>query len=324
MQLDIRARFACGVLVSMLATAAQPAESVARIGFLSTTSSPDSPTTIAFRQGLRELGYVEGQNIIIEWRWGSGKTERFPEFAAEMVKLNVGVIVAANDAAGRAAQQATQSIPIVAVFGDPVASGLVATLARPGGNVTGLTMQSPDVAAKRLQLLKEAFPKVSRMAVLADTNAQSYQQEVREAEVAARKLGVQLRLHEVTSASQLDSAFATMTRERVGAVFVIGGTMLYANRRALAEGALKNRLPMMCGLRENVDAGCLMSYSASLTDRFRRAAYYVDKILKGVKPAELPVEQPTEFQLVINMRTAKALGVTIPESLLLRADQIIE
>jgi putative ABC transport system substrate-binding protein len=308
----------------MFGTAAQPAESVARIGFLSTTSSPDSPTTIAFRQGLRELGYVEGQNILIEWRWGGGKTERFPDFAAEMVKLNVDVIVAANDAAGRAAQQATKSIPIVSLFGDPVGSGLVATLARPGGNITGLTTQSPDVTAKRLQLLKEAVPKVSRIAVLADTNDRSYQESLKEAEGAARSLGLQLRLYEVGTPNQLDGAFATMARDHAGAVFLVGGTMLYANRRGLAERALKSRLPMMCGVRENVDAGCLISYGAGLTDSFRRAAYFVDKILKGAKPADLPVEQPTKFELVINMRTAKALGMTIPDSLLLRADHIIE
>jgi putative ABC transport system substrate-binding protein len=273
---------------------------------------------------LQELGYREGQNIIIEWRWGAGSTERFPEFAAEVVKSNVDVIVAANDAAGRAAQQATKSIPIVSIFSDPVGSGLVATLARPGGNITGLTMQGTDLSAKRLQLLKQAVPKLSRVALLVDTNDQSYRQGVKETEVAARTLGIRLRVHVVSNPSELNGAFVTMTKERAGAVFGIGGTMLYANRAELAERALMNRLPMMCGEGEQVTAGCLMSYSASLTDRFRRAAYFVDKILKGANPADLPVEQPTTFQLVINLKTAKALDLKIPDSLLLRADQLIE
>ena len=313
----------CALLGSRAAWA-QQAERVARIAFLSTTSSPDSPTTAAFRQGLQELGYREGQNIIIEWRWGAGSTGRFPEFAAEVVKSNVDVIVAANDAAGRAAQQATKRIPIVSIFSDPVASGLVVTLARPGGNITGLTMQGSDLTAKRLQLLKEAVPKLSRVALLVDTNSQSYRQDVKETEAAARTLGMRLRVHEVSNPSELNSSFATITKERVGAVFQVGGTMLYANRAEVAELALKHRLPMMCGVRENVDAGCLMSYSANLTDRFRRAAHIVDEILKGAKPADLPVEQPTTFELVINLKTAKALDLKIPVSVSQRADRLIE
>jgi putative ABC transport system substrate-binding protein len=274
---------------------------------------------------LQERGYVEGQNIIIEWRWGGGKTERFPEFAAEVVQLNVDVIVAANDAAGRAAQQATRSIPIViAVMGDPVATGFVAAVARPGGNITGLTSQIPDLAGKRLQLLTEAIPNVSRVAILVDTNEQSYRRVVKETALAARTLGVKLRVHEVSEPSQLNGAFATMTKERTGAVLAVGGTMFYANRVELAERALKSRLPMMCGERLSVEAGCLMSYSAGLTDTFRRTAYIVDKILKGTKPADLPIEQPTAFELVINMKTAKAIGFTLPASMVQRADQLIE
>ena len=316
---------AIGLFAVPLAAQAPPAGKVARVAFLSTTSSPDSPTTAAFREGLHELGYVESQNIIIEWRWGGGRTEGFPAFASEVVRLNVDVIVAANDAAGRAAQQATKRIPIViAVISDPVGSGFVNALARPGGNVTGLSMQAPELAAKRLQLLKEAVPHVSRVALLADTNDLGYRQAATEVEVAAQTLGVQLRRHTVSSRHELNGVFATIVKEGAGAVLQVGGTMFYANRAELGELALKSRLPMMCGPRETMHAGCLTSYSAALTDRFRRAAYFVDKILKGAKLADLPVEQPTKIPLVINLKTAKALGLTIPQSVLGRADQVSE
>lgn len=235
---------ALSLTIAPFAAGAQQAGKIARIAFLSTTSSPDSPTTAAFRQGLQELGYVEGQNIVIEWRWGGGRTEGFPAFASEVVRLNVNVIVAANDAAGRAAQQATKRIPIViVVIGDPVGSGFVKTLARPGGNVTGLTVQSADLAAKRLQLLKEAVPYLSRVALLADTNDLGYRQAAAEVEVAARTLGVQLRLHMVSSHPELNGVFATMVQEGVEAVFQVGGTMFYANRAELGELTLESRLP---------------------------------------------------------------------------------
>ena len=313
------------VLAAPLVVEAQQAGKIARIAFLSSTASPDSPTTTAFRKGLQELGYVEGQNIIIEWRWGGGRTEPFPAFASEVVRLNVDVIVAANDAAGRAAQQATKSIPIViAVIGDPVGSGFVNTLARPGGNITGLSMQSPDLAAKRLQLLKEVVPQVSRVALLADTNDLAHRQAATEVEAGAQTLGLQSKVYAVSSRRELNGAFATMVKEGAGAVFHVGGTMLYANRLELGELALKSRLPMMCGPRETMVAGCLISYGASLADRFRRAASFVDKILKGANPGDLPIEQPTVFELAINLKTAKVLGLTIPPALLLRADQIIE
>jgi ABC-type uncharacterized transport system substrate-binding protein len=316
---------ALGLALAPLAVKAQQSGKIARIAFLSTTSSPDTPTTAAFRQGLRELGYVEGQNIIVEWRWGGGKTEAFPAFASEVARLNVDVIVAANDAAGRAAQQATKRIPIViAVMADPVGSGFVSTLARPGGNITGLSMQAPELAAKRLQILKEAIPNLSRVALLADNNDLGHRQAATELEAAARTLGVQVRLHAVSDRRELNGAFATTVKEGAGAVFLIGGTMFYANRAEVGELALKSRLPMMCGPRETMHAGCLISYSAALTDRFRRAADFVDKILKGAKPADLPVEQPTKVPLVIDLKTAKALGLTIPQTLLLRADQVIE
>ena len=316
---------ALGLSLVPLATEAQESGKISRIAFISTSSPGISPTGEAFRQGLRELGYVEGQNIAIEWRWGRGRTERFPEFAAEMVKLKVDVIVAANDAAGRAALNATKTIPIVVgLMGDPVGSGFVATLGRPGGNVTGLTSQSPEVIAKRLQLLKEAIPSVSRVALLADTNDVSYRLAVRESEAPARTLGVQVRLHEVGSPNELTRAFATLAKEGASAVLTVGGTMFYANRVQLAEEVRRSRLPAMCPTREHVETGCLLSYSVSLRDLFRRAAYFVDRILKGAKPADLPVEQPTWFELVINLKTARALGLTIPQSILVRADEIIQ
>ena len=304
---------------------AQEAKRVSRIGFVSTASPGSSPANDAFRQGLRDLGYVEDQNVVIEWRWGRGRTERFPEFVAELVKLKVDVIVAANDAAAQAARKATTTVPIVvALMGDPVGSGLVATLARPGGNITGLTSQSPDTAAKRLQLLREAVPGLSRVALLADTNDLSYRLQARELEAAARALGIQLQLHEVSSPAEFNGSFTAMVKEGARGVFAVGGTMLYANRARLADEALKSRLPTMCGPRETVEAGCLMGYSVSLPDLFRRTAYFVDRILKGARPGDLPVEQPTRFELALNLKTAKALGLTIPSSLLQRADHVVE
>jgi len=315
-----------GALAAPLAAEAQQAGKVPRLAFLTTTSPGGSPTTDAFLHGLRELGYVEGQNITVEWRWGRGSTERFSDFAAEMVRLNVDVIVAANDVAGRAAQRATKTIPIViAIIGDPVGGGFAATLSRPGGNVTGLTTQGTDVVAKRLQFFKEAFPHLSRMALLVDVTDLSHGPSVREIEAAGRVLGLQLRPRvDVSNPATLAGAFATLTKDGSPAVFTIGGTTLYANRRQMAELALNSRLPMACASPEFVSTGCLMTYSANLADIFRRAAEYVDKILKGAKPADLPIEQPTKFELVINMKTAKALGLTIPPSLLARADQVIE
>jgi putative ABC transport system substrate-binding protein len=314
------------LLAAPFAAEAQQAGKMWRIAYLTTTSPDGSPTTDAFLHGLRDLGYVEGRNVTIEWRWGRGSTERFPEFAAEIVRLNVDVIVAANDVAGRAAQRATKTIPIVIpTIGDPVGSGFAATLSRPGGNVTGLTTQGSAVVAKRLQVFKEAFPRLRRIALLVDVADLSHGPSVREIEEAGRALGVHLRPRvDISNPAALGGAFATMTKEGSTAVFAIGGTTLYANRRQLAELALSNRLPMACASPEFVLTGCLMTYSTSLADVFRRAAVYVDKILKGANPGDLPIEQPTKFELVINLKTAKALGLTIPPSLLLRADQVIE
>jgi putative ABC transport system substrate-binding protein len=299
---------------------------VPRIAFLTTTMPGSSPTTDGFRQGLRDLGYVEGQNIVIEWRWGRGSTERFPQFAAEAVKLNVDVIVAANDAAGRAAQRATSTIPIVvAIIGDPVGGGFAAGLAKPGGNVTGLTVSGPEVAAKRLQIFREAFPRLSRVGLLVDTTDLGHPLSVREIETASQVLGMRIGPRvDVRDPESLGGAFATIIKERTAAVFVVGGTMLYANRARLADLAVNNRLPMACGAQPFVVAGCLMGYSANFADVFRRAAGYVDKILKGAKPGELPIEQPTKFELLINLKTAKAIGVSIPPSVLAQADQMIE
>src|SRR5215468_1376334 len=305
-----------GLLAAPLAAEAQQARKVPRVAFLTTTSPEDSPNpgVDGFRQGLRDLGYIEGQTIAIEWRWGRGSPEQFPAFAAEAVRLKVDVIVAANTPAGRAAQMATKATPIVIPFmSDPVGDGFAATLAHPGGNVTGLTSEGVEITGKRFQLFKEALPNLSRIAVVADTSEGSYRQAVSNVEAAARALGVRVQSRrEVGSPRELSPVFAAMSREKADAVFLVVGTMTFANRVRLAELALQNRLPMMCGTAQYVRAGCLMGYAASVGDLFRRAATFVDKILKGAKPADLPVEQPTKFELVINLKTAKALGLTIP------------
>ena len=297
-----------------------------RIGFFSAiTPEQTIPYDDAFREGLRKLGYIEGQNVVIERRYAHGRPERFPEVAAELVQLNVDVIVAANNPAVAATQRATRTIPIVMVFGiDPVSLGFVASLARPGGNITGLSSQIPDLAAKRLQLFKEAVPNLSRVAVLWDPTEPGRRPEVTETEAVARALGVSLLVMEARNPDEISSAFEVMTRRGVRAVMVHGSSMLYVHRTKIAELATKSRLPAMCALHPYVEVGCLVSYAPSFTDMSRRAATYVDKILKGAKPAELPVEQPTKFDLVINMNTAKALGLTIPPSVLLRADRVIE
>ena len=306
---------------------AQKSAKVPRIAFLTTSSPSGSPAIQSFVEGLRDLGYVEGRNIAIEWRWGHGTTERFPEFADEVVRLNVDVILAANTAAGFAAQKATKTIPIVIpTMEEPVGNGFVVSVARPGGNITGLSLQTPDTQGKRVQLFKEAVPTVSRMAVLVDaTRPLMRQTEVKALAAAAQALSIRLQpLVEVQRPGELEQAFATITGERADGVFLVGGTMFFASRALLAEQALKSRVPMMCVQREQVEAGCLMSYGASLTDVFRRAAALVDRILRGTAPAELPVEQPTKFELVINAATARSLGITLHPSLLASADEVIE
>jgi putative ABC transport system substrate-binding protein len=314
-----------GGLAAPLAAGAQQPAKVAR-GFLGTGSPALTANQLeAFQQGLRDLGYVEGRNIAIEYRWARGRVERFPDLAVELVGLKVDVIVASSSPAALAAKNATRTIPIVfANAADPVDSGLVAGIARPGGNVTGLSLLAPEIVARQMQLLKEAVPKASRVAVLSNPGNSYTALLVKETEAAARSLGVRVQLLAVRGADAFDSAFSAVTKERPGALFVLFDPLFFAHQTRIAEFANKNRLPAMYPHREQAETGGLMAYGPDLRDNFRRAATYVDKILKGAKPADLPVEQPTKFELVINLKTAKALGLTIPPSLLQRADEVIQ
>jgi putative ABC transport system substrate-binding protein len=309
-----------------LGVQAQRATGVPRIGYLSSNLTGSPNMTEGFRQGLRDLGYIEGRNVVIEIRDADGKLEQLPALAAELVALKVDVIVVGGTSGALAAKQATRAVPVVFVSAvDPVTDGLVSSLARPGGNVTGLSALSSDLVGKRLEELKRAVPGMSKVAVLWQPGALSErtEQEMRkEAEGAARALGVRLQFVKVQGPGDFDKAFAEMTNARADALMVVGGTMLLIERRSIVGLAAKNRLPAMYGLREYVDVGGLMCYGADNADMSRRAATYVDKILKGTKPADLPVEQPTKFDLVINLAAAKALGLTIPPSLLQRAEVI--
>ena len=321
------ALLAVSLLAAPLAADAQQAGKVPRIGFLSLTSPSDRPPLLdAFRQRLRELGWVEGQNIVIDYRYAEDRVDRLPDLAAELVRLKVDLIVSWGTQGVTAAKNATETIPIVMIaVRDPIGIGLIASLARPGGNVTGVSGSAGlEWVAKQLELLKETVPKIRRVAILSNPTNAYHQLAIREVDVAARALGVQLQLLEAQGPNEFDGAFAAMAKESVGALLVLSDAMLNSHRTRLAELAARNRLPAAYGVRESVEAGGLMSYGPSFLDSFRRAATYVDKILKGAKPAELPVEQPTKFELVINMKTAKALGLTIPQSVLLRADHVIE
>jgi putative ABC transport system substrate-binding protein len=316
-----------GLLVAPRASEAQQAAKIFRIGYLATNPTPHLQE--AFRQGLRDLGYVEGRNLVIEYRNAEGKFERLPALAAELVALKIDVIVTAGGSSPvLAAKQATRTIPIVfPVAADPVTSGLVTSLARPGGNVTGLSALLPELVGKCLEQLKQAVPGVSRVAFLWQPGGLGERTEkdmLKGADVAARALGVRLQFVEARGPADFDRAFSDMTGARAGALIVLGSTMFFIERRRLVDLAAKNRLPAVYPWREFVDAGGLMSYGPNIADAYRRAAVYVDKILKGTKPADLPVEQPAKFELVINLKTAKALGLTIPPSLLQRADQVIE
>ena len=320
-----------GALASPLSSFAQQPAKVARIGYLVTGAHESSETRVtldAFRQGLRERGYVEGQNIVIEYRVADGKIERFPGLATELARLKVDLIVGGSTLQARALQQATTTITVVAAaMGDPVGDGLVASLARPGGNITGLSFLGPGLVPKRLELLKETVPRISRVAALWHPGAfgeRTMKDMLRETETAARTLGVHLQLVEARGAGEFDRAFAAMTRERADALFVFPSGMFYGERRRIVELAAKHRLPAMYNAREYVELGGLMSYGTSISDLYRRAAAYVDKILRGTKPGDLPVEQATTFELAINLKTAKALRLKIPPSLLLRADKVIE
>jgi ABC-type uncharacterized transport system substrate-binding protein len=313
------------------AAQAQQPKKVPRIGFLA-TGSIELPETRAslkvFYQGLREYGYIDGQNILIEVRSADSKVERFPALASELVRLNVDLIVAANSLAARAAQQATTAIPIVVpVMGDPVGDGLVASLARPGGNITGLTFLGPQLVPKRLALLKEALPTASRIAGLwhpAAYGERTMNDMMNEAEAAARTLGVHLRLVAVHGPDELHQAFLTIAGEGADALLVFPSPMLFTERKRIVDLAAEHRLPIVAMGKEFVQLGGLMSYGADIVDFNRRSATYVDKILKGAKPADLPVEQPTKFELFINLKTAKELGIEIPATLLSRADEVIE
>jgi putative tryptophan/tyrosine transport system substrate-binding protein len=318
-----------GLVLAPLGTAAaQPREKVPRVGYLTAGSHADQGRQRrfeAFRQGLRELGYAEGQNIAIESRWAEGKDDRYPTLAADLVRLKVDVIVAVGGAASKAAQQATSTIPIVmSLVNDPLGSGLVSSLAHPGGNVTGISLMAPDLVGKQLQLLKEMVPKVSRVALLRNPINPASAPQLREAEAAARVLGMQLQTLEARVPQEIDRAFAAMTRERAGALVVLTDSIFTNQRRQIAELAAERRLPAVYGNSEHAEAGGLVAYSANFLDLERRAATYVDKILKGAKPGDLPVEQPTKLELIINLKTARVLGLTLSQSLLLRADHVIE
>jgi putative ABC transport system substrate-binding protein len=310
-----------------LAAEGQPAGRVPRIAWLGGQARETAhPYVQAFQRGLKDLGWIEGQNIVIEWRFSGGRAELLPDLAAELVRLRVDLIVVPSSPTALAAKNATKTIPLVTVaVGDPVALGLVASLARPGGNITGLTNSvGPEIAGKQLELLKEVVPRVSRMAVLWNPNTRGNALALRETEIAARALGLELQPLEARSLNDFDRAFAAMTAKRAGALLVLGDVMFSTHRNRLADLAAKNRLPAMYAARESVEAGWLMSYGPNTPELFRRAAAYVDKILKGAKPGDLPIEQPSKFELVINVKTAKALGLTMPPSLLQRADEVIQ
>jgi len=306
---------------------AQHPGKVYRIGYLSAPSRESVARGVdAFLKALRDLGWVEGLNLVVEFRWADGKVERLPELAAELVRLKVDVIVAPAGSAVQAAKNATSTIPIVMIFpNDPVASGLVASLARPGGNVTGTTFTSgAEIFGKQLQLLKEAVPRASRVAVLGNPSDPEWASQMSEVEAAARAMGLKLQRVEARGPEEFDAAFAAIARERAEALLVAGGSTFLVNRVRLADLALKARLPTMGSFREGVQAGGLMAYAVNMADFVGHAAVYVDKILKGAKPADLPVERPTKFELVINLKTARALGLTMPPALLQRADEVIK
>jgi len=318
---------ALGVLSVSLAAEAQQRGNVAKIGVLEQGAATPSGSGSheALRQGLRDLGYVEGQNLFIEYRFAEGKAERLPDLAAELIRLKVDVIVSGGTLAPLAAKHATKTIPIVlAAAGAPVETGLVASLAKPGGNITGLSNVSADLTGKRLQLLKEVLPGISRVAVLWNAANPISALVERETEAAARTLGLQVQSLEVRGPDDFEKALPAAISGRAGALFVVDNPLVFVARLRVADFAIRTRLPMTAFYKPFAEAGGLMTFGASLADLYRRAATYVDKILKGVKPADLPVEQPTKFELVINLKTARALGLTIPQSILLRADQVID
>jgi len=305
---------------------AQQPKKVPRIGYLSNTSpSADSARYEAFRQGLRELGYVAGKNVVIEYRYTEGKSDRLPALAAELVRLRVDVIVTGGGATTRAAKEATTTIPIVfAQDGDPVASGFVASLARPGGNITGLSNFAPELNGKRLELLKEIVPKLSRVAVLGTSTVPGHARFLKETEPAAGALRLQLQFLDVRAPKDIETAFRAASKGRADGLLVLSGPVLTSHRTQVLDLAVESRLPSIYNFPEWVEAGGVMSYGVNLTDLFQRAATYVDKILKGAKPADLPVEQPKKFEFIINLKVAKQIGLTIPPNVLARADRVIK
>ena len=323
-----RRRFWIGfgfVLASPLIFPGAAAGKVPRVGFLHRGSPGPSQEIDAFQRGLRELGYIEAQNIAVEYRFAGGQVERLPELAAELVRLNTDVIVAPYTSPALAAKRATSTIPIgFAVVADAIGAGLIESLVRPGGNVTGLTSSSAELGGKRLELLKQVISKASRVAVLYNPADQSNVLVLKQLQESAPNLGLTLQPFAVREPDHFEGAFSAMARERTHAMFGVPGVLTDRHKEALVGLAAKHRLPTMWGLRQFVEAGGLMSYAVNFYDQIRQTAVYVDKILKGAKPGDLPVEQPTKFELVINLKTAKTLGLTIPPSLLLRADQVIE
>ena len=318
---------ALGLVLAPLAVEAQLAANVPRIGYLSSGGATASTLFVeAFRQGLRELGWVEGRNIVIDYRFAEGRLDRLPALAAELVQLKVDVIVAGPTPPTVAAKNATPTIPIVMVsVGDPVRLGLIASLARPGGNITGSSFDvGLEIFGKELELLKETLPKVRRVAILSNSGNPAQEVAVSDLKAAARSLRVQLQILPVRGPNEFDGAFGAMVKEHAEALLVVADSMFNLHRARLADLTARNRLPSMHGFREYVEAGGLMSYGPSMVAIYRRAAFFVDKILKGAKPGDLPVEQPTKFELVINAKTAKTLGLTIPQALLVRADEIIQ
>src|SRR5262245_54327210 len=321
-----------GVVVNTLLLAfcfpaqAQQLTKVPRIGYLAATSPSINPTRIeAFRQGLLALGYIEGKNIVIEWRFAEGKPDRLPTLAAELVRLKVDVIVSGGSTANRAAMDATSIIPIVmSQDNDPVANGFVASLARPGGNITGLATLRSELSGKRLEILTEIVPKLSRVTVLGSSSNPGNAQSLKETELAAGAFGVKIQYLDVLGPSDIKSAFGAASNERASAVLVLASPILNSRRTQVVELAEKRRLPAVYDRREFVDDGGLMSYGVSVFDLDRRAATYVDKILKGAKPTDLPVEQPIKFEFIINLKAAKQTGLTIPPNVLARADQVIK
>jgi putative ABC transport system substrate-binding protein len=320
---------ALSLLVAPVHSPGQQPSKVYRIGVLTNAPPTDPeirPLWGAFAEELRERGYIEGQHFVIERRWTEGRVERSPSVAAELVGLKVDLIVAVGNVNVLAAKQATSAIPIVMVYvSNPVEGGLVASLARPGGNVTGVTfVAGPEIVGKHLELLKEAVPNLSRVAVLSNPASALYASYLRETRAAGRALRVTLQFYEVRDPNELKGAFTAMTKARAGGLLVLPHPFTFAMAKRIADLAAKSRLPAVFAFRESVEAGGLMAYGANAPDMFRRAATYVDKIFKGAKPGDLPVEQPTKFELIINLKAAKALGLTIPQSILLRADEVIQ